>query len=218
MTEKGSSKDCGHHGHTKEPFFPFFPHGKHFRRWMGCLIVLIVIVLLVILIVYLALHPQKPLFNVQDATVRELNLTEGLLTSSLQFSIVSHNPNDNIGIYYDSLNAYASYQNQQITPICSLSPFYQGTNCFNVLSPILYGNSISLASFVANDLIYDTQKGLLSLTLTMYGRIRWKVGSWTSGHYHLNVNCYCIMEMTNNSIGGQVSLQPGTRCQVNFGG
>lgn len=209
MSEKGGSKDCGNHGETL-----FFPMGKHFRKCIGSLFVVLVIVLLVILIVYLDLHPQKPRFHVQDATVRQLNLTDGLLTSSLQFSIVSHNPNDNIGVYYDNLNAYASYLDQQMMPGCSLSPFYQGDNDIDILSPILYGNSVPLAPFVADHLNYETQNGLLSLTLSMYGKIRWKVGTWTSGHYHLNVNCFAIMGMAKNSIGGQVTLQPGTRCNV----
>lgn len=201
-------KDCGNHGGDRR----LFPDGKRFRGCVGCLFVLLVIVLLVILVVYLALHPHKPRFFVQDATIRQLNLTNGFLTSSLQFSIVSHNPNDKIGVCYDSLNALAYYDSQQITPPCMLSPFYQGHKDTDILSPILNGNSVSLAPFVADHLNYEKQNGLLSLTLKMYGRIRWKVGTWTSGHYHMNINCFAIMGMTNN--GGNVPLQPGTKCDV----
>nr|ABR16330.1 unknown [Picea sitchensis]ACN40754.1 unknown [Picea sitchensis] len=208
MQGKGGSKDCGNHGS------PRLLPGRGFRRCMGSLFVLVVIALFVILVVYLVLHPHKPRFYVQDATVHQLNLTNGLLTSSLQFSIVSHNPNDRIGVYYDSLNAYATYAGEQITPQCSLTPFYQGDNDVDVLSPILYGNSVALAPFVADHLNYEKQNGVLSLTLKMYGRIRWKVGSWTSGRYHLNVNCFAIMGMRNSGNAGQVPLQPGTRCDV----
>jgi len=211
MAGKGGSKDCGNHGGGRGFNIP---GGRGFRRCLGSLFVLVLIVLLVILIVYLTLHPHKPRFYVQDATVRQLNLTDGLLTSSFQFSVVSRNPNDKIGIYYDSLSAYATYLAQQITPVCSLTPFYQGDNDVDVLSPVLTGSSVALAPFVADHLNYERQNGLLSMNLKMYGRIRWKVGSWTSGRYHLNVNCYTILGMTNSAIGGQVSLQPGTRCDV----
>lgn len=185
---------------------------------MGCLIVLTVIVLLVVLFVYIALHPQKPRFTVADATVSQLNLTYGLLTSSILFSIDSYNPNNNIGIYYDSLSFYASFDNQQITSPCTLTPFYQGANGKNILAPVLSGNSIALAPFVASQLSSDIQNGLLTWSLTAYGRIRWKVGSWTSGHYHLNINCVAFMGMNNNGAGGQVSMQSGTNCHVDIGG
>nr|WIW57607.1 late embryogenesis abundant protein LEA37 [Pinus tabuliformis] len=223
MSEKGGAKDCGKHGVVKShshdhSHVSFFPKGKHFRRWMGCLIVLIVIVLLVVLFVYIALQPQKPRFNVQDATVRQLNLTYGLLTSSLLFSIESYNPNNNIGIYYDSLSVYASFEDQQITPPCTLTPFYQGAHDNNILPPVLSGNSVALAPFVASQLSSEMQSGLLTWSLTTYGRIRFKVGTWTSGHYHLNVNCVAVMGLNNNGAGGQVSMQRGTNCKVDIGG
>lgn len=208
MSGKGGNKDCGNHS---RPFFT--GRARPIQRCMGSLCVLVIIVLLVILIVFLVLHPRKPRFYVQDATVRELNLTNGVLTTMVQFSIVSHNPNDRIGVYYDSLSAYATYEGQQITPPCSLTPFYQGDDDYDVLSPVLTGINVALAPFVADHLNYEKQNHLLSLTLKMYGRIRWKVGTWTSGHYHLNVNCFAIMGMVNSG-NGQVPLQPGTRCDV----
>jgi len=208
MSGKGGNKDCGNHSRR----FIFGP-AKPIRRCMGSLCVLVIIALLVILIVFLVLHPRKPRFYVQDATVHALNLTNGVLTTMVQFSIVSHNPNDRIGVYYDSLSAYATYEGQQITPPCSLTPFYQGDDDYDVLSPVLTGINVALAPFVADHLNYEKQNHLLSLTLKMYGRIRWKVGTWTSGHYHLNVNCFAIMGMVNTG-NGQVPLQPGTRCDV----
>lgn len=226
MPEKGGAKDCGKHGDGKSEkhekhdhgHVSFFPKGKHFRRWMGCLIVVTVIVLLVVLFVYIALQPQKPRFYVQDATVSQLNLTYGLLTSSILFSIESYNPNNKIGIYYDSLSVYASFEDEQITPPCTLTPFYQGANDKNILPPVLSGKSVALAPFVASQLSSQLQNGLVTWSLTTYGRIRWKVGTWTSGHYHLNVNCVVFMGMNNNGAGGQVSMQSGTNCHVNIGG
>jgi hypothetical protein len=208
MSTKGcvTRKDCGKHG----PWWEELP----FKRFLLALLAFLLIVLFVILVIFLALHPHKPRFYLQNATVRELNVNYGLLTSSLQFTVVSHNPNDRIGVLYDSLSAYASYLGQQITAECPLPPFYQDDNNINVLAPILSGNSVPLATVVCENLNNERQNGLLSVSLRMDGRIRWKVGTWTSGHYHLNVVCEAIMEMSNSSIGGQVSLQPGTRCHV----
>lgn len=206
-------KDCGKHGGVGGG-------GRFFRRraygsCCGCLLFLIIIVLFAILIVYLVLRPHKPRFYVQDATVRQWNTTDDLLTSSLQFTVLSRNPNNRIGIYYDQISAYATYIGQQVTPFYPLSPFYQGHKDVNVLSPVLYGSLVPLAPFIADHLKVDEQTGVLTLNLRMNGRIRWKVGTWTSAHYRLNVNCYTILGLSGSGFVGQAPLQPGTRCNVN---
>nr|WIW57619.1 late embryogenesis abundant protein LEA49 [Pinus tabuliformis] len=208
MSAKGcvTHKDCGRHGHWWEEM--------PYRRFLQALLALLFIVLFVILVIFLALHPHKPRFYLQNATVSVLNVSDGLLTSSLQFTVVSRNPNDRIGVIYDSLSTYASYLDQQITAEFSLPPFYQDPKDINVLAPILYGNSVPLAPVVCEQLSYESLKGSLSLSLRMNGRVRWKVGSWRSGHYHLYVNCEAIVWLSNNGIGGQVPLQPITTCHV----
>lgn len=209
MSAKGcrTHKDCGHHG----PWWAELP----FRVYLQVLLAFLLIALFVILVIFLVLHPHKPRFYLHDATVRQLNVSNGFLTSNLQFTVVSHNPNDRIGVIYDSLSSYASYLGQQITDQCSLPPFYQDHSDIEVWTPILlYGNSVPLAPPVCERLNYEMQNGLLSLNLRLEGTIRWKVGSWTSGNYHLNVNCWAISGISINGIGSQVSLQPGNKCHV----
>jgi len=207
-----SAKRCvtHKHCHNHDPWWKKSPC----MIFLLVLLLFLFIVLLVILVIFLVLHPHKPRFYLQNATVRELNVSDGLLTSNLQFTVVSHNPNDRIGVLYDSLSTYVSYLGQQITDECPLPTFYQDDNGMNFLPTILYGNSVPLAAVVCEQLNYERQNGLLSLSLRMDGTIRWKVGSWTSGHYHLNVNCWAILGMNNNGFGGQVPPQPGTRCHV----
>lgn len=206
-----SAKGCSHHKNCPNdgPWWAELP----FRLYLQVLLAFFLIALFVILVIFLVLHPHKPRFYLENATISQLNVSNGFLTSSLQFTVVSHNPNDRIGVIYDSLSTYASYMGQQITSQCPLPPFYQGDNDVDALNPILYGNSVPLDPFVCGRLNYEMQNGLVSLSLRMEGTIRWKVGSWTSGNYNLNVNCWAILGMSN-SIGGQVPLQPGTKCHV----
>lgn len=173
------------------------------------------IVLFVFLLIFLVLQPHKPRFYMQDATVRQMSVSDESVTSTLQCTFVSHNPNHRIGVLYDKMSAYASYLGQQITADYPLSPFYQDNGDTNVLSPILYGNSVPLAPFVSHQLNYERHNGLLSLNLRIDGRIRWKVSAWTSGNYYLSVNCFVILQgSSNNGTGGQVPVQSGTRCHV----
>jgi len=223
-------KDCGRHDSSRRGiFFKWFathddcechcrdcePPPRPFIIFLMVLVAFLLILLaVVILVIFLVLHPHKPRFYLQSATVRQLNLSDGFLTSNLQFTVVSHNPNDRVGVLYDSLRTYASYLGQQITPQYPLPPFYQDDQDLNVLTPLLCGNSIPLAPVVCQQLNYDRQNGLLSLSLRIEGTIRWKVGTWTSGHYHLNANCWAILGLSNDGIGDQVPLQPGTRCHL----
>lgn len=208
MSAKGcvTRSDCGR-------------HGSSWKKWrfviiLLVLLALVLIALVVVLIIFLAVRPHKPRFYLQSATVRELNVSDGLLTSNLQFSVVSHNPNDRVGVIYDSLSTHALYLGQQITGEWPVPPFYQGDNDMNVFAPTLYGISVPLATAACENLDYERRNGLLSLSLKMDGTIRWKVGTWTSGHYHLNVNCWAILGMNNNNNGIQSPLQPGTTCHV----
>lgn len=97
-------KDCGNHGECERQ--------KMYRRAFACLLGLVIIVLLIILIVWLALRPTKPKFYLQDASVYQLNLStpDNILSSVIQVTISSRNPNDHIGIYYDRVDVYASYK------------------------------------------------------------------------------------------------------------
>ena len=185
------SKDCGKHEGDK------FARGLLF-----CIFFFIVIVLLVILIVYLVLRPTKPRFYLQDATVIQFNLTQpNLLSSQIQVTVSSLNPNDRIGVFYDKLDIYASYKSQQITLAAQIPPLYQGHKDVDVWSPYLSGLGIPIAPFLAEALQQDQSDGYFFLFVKIDGRIRWKVGSWTSGTYRLLVNCPAYLSFDRRAVG-----------------
>ncbi|XP_057853820.1 NDR1/HIN1-like protein 1 [Cryptomeria japonica] len=208
-------KSCGKHHGKFLSIRVRCPENKYWRWLLKGLLVFIAVVLFVFLVIYLALRPHKPRFFVQDAVIRKWNVTgDGTLTSVLQFTIISRNPNGRIGVYYDRISAYASYMTQQITPDTPLTPFYQGYNDANIIAPVLYGSSVPLAPVVAEHLRAEQQSGVLSVNLKIGGKIRWKVGTWTSRYYHLNVDCFAIMGFTSCCNGDQLPLEEGTRCDV----
>ncbi|KAG6481456.1 NDR1/HIN1-like protein 1 [Zingiber officinale] len=186
-------RDCGHRDGDCE-------RRRFYRRLFACFLFLIVIVLLIVLIVWLVLRPTRPRFYLQDTSVVQLNLTEGtgLLTSVLQVTISSRNPNDRIGIYYDRLVSYARYQGQQITTSAILPTGYQGHNDVIVWSPYLFGLSVPLAPDLAAALSQDQHAGYVLLSVRIDGRLRWKVGTWISGRYHLHVNCPAFLVLDSS--------------------
>ncbi|VAI29636.1 NDR1/HIN1-like protein 1 [Triticum dicoccoides] len=204
-------KDCGNH------------HDDHFRngcrRLLKVLLGMAFIVAVIALIVYLVLRPTHPSFFLQDASLRQLDLSNssGLLSTSLQVTVASRNPNDRIGVYYDRLDVYASYDFQQITVAASLPPVYQGHGDIDIWSPVLDGPNVPFAPYLASKISQDCQAGHLVLHVKIDGRVRWKVGSWISGHYHLFVTCQALLETVrgNGTPGASgFKFQKTTGCHV----
>ncbi|KAG0484960.1 hypothetical protein HPP92_008809 [Vanilla planifolia] len=185
------------------------------RRLVFAIVFFIILILLAILIVWLVLRPTKPRFYLQDARVVDFNLSApNLLSSTLQITISSRNPNERIGIYYDRLDVYAAYKNQQITPAYSIPGLYQGHKDIDVWSPYLSGSFVPIAPYLCTSLTQDEANGFLFLYVKIDGRLRWKVGSWISGHYHIFVECPAFLTFDNKAGGPIIRFQQMSTCSV----
>ncbi|KAK8949717.1 hypothetical protein KSP39_PZI005763 [Platanthera zijinensis] len=202
-----SKKDSDDHGYCKRR--------RLIRRTICCIIFIIVLILLAILITWLVLRPTKPRFYLQDASVLGFNLTApNLLSSTFQITISSRNPNDRVGIYYDRLDVYAAYKNQQITPAYSIPNLYQGHKDIDIWSPYLSGSFVPVAPYLCTALTMDEANGFLFLYVKIDGRLRWKVGSWISGHYHIFVDCPAFLTFDNRAGGPIIRFQQMSACNV----
>ncbi|KAL3532158.1 hypothetical protein ACH5RR_005679 [Cinchona calisaya] len=207
-----SVKECSHH------------HGKwkkRFRRICVGLLIFNFILLVSILIVWAILQPKKPRFILQDVTIFNLTVpAPNILTTSLQVTIYSRNPNDNIGIYYDKFDVYATYRSQQITYYTAIPPVYQGHKDVNVWSPFLFGNNVPIAPYNGVQLVNDQSSGGVQLNIIMVGRVRWKVSTLTTGRYHLNINCQAYIPYgyrpTGIVVGAGVKYQISDSCTVSL--
>jgi hypothetical protein len=168
------------------------------------------IILLLILLIYFILKPTKPQFSLQELDIYQLNLSGPILNSSIQLTLLSKNPNQKISIYYDEFQVYASYKNQQITSDSFVPPFYQGQQESNLLSSSLIGNGLPVAPSISYELGHDQNSGRLSLNLKANGKLRWKIGTWVSGHYRFNVNCVSVVAF---GIGSSMNVPPLTSKQ-----
>ncbi|KAM0940417.1 hypothetical protein DsansV1_C18g0149991 [Dioscorea sansibarensis] len=191
---------------------------KIHRRLFWLVVAVILIVLFVILIVWLALRPTKPRFILQNTDIIQFNLSSSsTLSSIIQITISSHNPNEHVGIYYDNLSVFISYKSQQITLPSSMSPAYQGHGDVDAWSPFLYGNTVPIAPSLCEAIVQDENAGLLLLFIKIDGRLRWKVGSWISGHYHIYVNCPALLTFVNGKASGyspSLKLRQVSACTV----
>ncbi|KAG6437191.1 hypothetical protein SASPL_102102 [Salvia splendens] len=205
------SEKCSHHKSKR---------WKALRKFCACLLVFNFIILLLILIIWSILQPKKPRFLLQDATIFALNVSAAnVISTTLQITVLSRNPNSQIGVYYDKLDAFATYHSQQITYYTAIPPVYQGHKDLNIWSPFIYGNDVPVAPFNGLALAQDQSNGAIKLTVKLDGRVKWKVGSFVSGRYHLHVSCPAYIPLGNTKsngiiVGAGVKYQLSQSCTV----
>ncbi|CAJ1979108.1 unnamed protein product [Sphenostylis stenocarpa] len=198
-----SPKDCGHHESS---------HRRLLRLILTGAAAFIVLVLVVIFLIWVILRPTKPRFTLQDATLYTFNLSSPIpntLSLTMQVTLSAHNPNARIGVYYHALRLHASYHSQQISLSTALPDTYQGHRDFTVWSPFLYGIAVPVAPFVLTSLQQDHDAGTVMVNVKVNGRVKWKVGTWVSGRYHIYVNCPAYISFAgdrSNAVGVKFRL------------
>ncbi|XP_062172215.1 NDR1/HIN1-like protein 1 [Alnus glutinosa] len=189
-----TAKHCGHHDHRRE---------KHRRIFYG-IAAFVVLVLFVVFLVWVILRPTKPQFILRDATVYAFNVSASppfSLSTSMQITISAKNRMDRVGIYYQKLDVYATYRGQQVTLPTMLPATFQGHNDYTVWSPFMYGNSVPVSPGLMGALEQDQNVGAVLLNIKIDGRVKWKVGTWFSGRYHLNANCPAYIKFGSPNAG-----------------
>ncbi|GJX44795.1 RNA-directed DNA polymerase, eukaryota, reverse transcriptase zinc-binding domain protein [Tanacetum coccineum] len=103
-------------------------------------------------------------------------------------------------------------------------PVYQGHKDTNVWSPFVYGTNVPVAPYNGASLTQDQSNGAISIFIKMNGRVRWRVGRFISGRYHIHVTCPAYIPFGNNKMSSVIpGIQVGTgmkyqlsqRCSVN---
>ncbi|KAJ1279414.1 hypothetical protein BS78_04G154700 [Paspalum vaginatum] len=203
-------------------------HEHYLRRCCGCMasciLALVLIVAFIALVLYLALRPSKPSFYLQDLQLRRpITLGDPSLTASAQVTLASRNPNDRVGIFYKRLDVFVTYRDEPVTTPVSLPAMYQGHRDVTVWSPVLSAQSVPVAGYVADAMKQDVAAGFVALQVKVDGRVKWKVGSWVSGSYHLFVSCPAVLSAgypggvagagANNTVSSLKFAQP-TGCSV----
>ncbi|EPS59594.1 hypothetical protein M569_15210, partial [Genlisea aurea] len=189
-------KICTHHKNRRK---------RILRRCFSGILIFLFLVLLAVLIIWAVLQPKRPRFTLQDATIFVLNITApNVISVTLQVTVVTHNPNSKIGVYYDKSSVFATYRNQQITLDTVIPPIYQGADDYNVWSPFLYANNVPIAPFNGVALSQDRSAGTVPMTINLDSRVRWRVGLFVSGRYRLQVSCPTSIPVGN--AGGYTAI------------
>ncbi|GMH22394.1 hypothetical protein Nepgr_024237 [Nepenthes gracilis] len=168
------------------------------------------------LIAYLIYHPEKPKFTVVSAAVYTLNTTaRPFIETTMQFTLLTRNPNRRVSLSYDRLSATVYYRNQAITPPMELPPLHQDRKSTVALSPVVGGEMVPVSAEVMEGVAADEQRGVMGLRLVLMGRMRFKAEAITTGHFGVFVTCDMSVGLKKGYFG-QVTLFGSPRCSVDI--
>ncbi|KAG6667183.1 hypothetical protein I3843_01G078900 [Carya illinoinensis] len=183
-----------------------------------CTFITILLLLLGVtaLTLWLVYRPHKPQFKVVGASIYDFNTTTPqVISTTMQFTVVTRNPNKRLSIYYDRLSVFVSYKDQAITPQVMLPPLFHEKHSTVVVSPVVGGGTVPVSVEVANGLMMDEAYGVVGLRLVLMGRLRWKAGPIRTGHYGVYVKCDILMGLKRGYVG-QVPLLGSPECKVDI--
>ncbi|TYJ04909.1 hypothetical protein E1A91_A12G126600v1 [Gossypium mustelinum] len=192
------------------------PQGGAGRSCCLCIFIFLLLAGAAVLTVWLIYRPHKPRFVVVGAAIYELNATsQPFISTSMQFTIVMRNTNKRVSIYYDKLQAYVSYRNQQITPPLDLPPLYHATKTTVALSPVLDSGMVPASAEVVNGLMIDETYGVVALRVVLLGKLRWKAGAIKTVKYGFYVRCDVWVGLKKGGVG-PVPLLGAPPCKVDI--
>ncbi|KAL3832804.1 hypothetical protein ACJIZ3_007540 [Penstemon smallii] len=185
------------------------------------LVILLVLAGITALTVWLVYRPHNPKFRVVNAAVYQLNTTTTttgnlLISTTMQFALITRNPNRRVSFQYDQLTAFVTYRDQAITQPAILPPLFHNTKSTVALSPVLGGSGVPVAPEVVNGLeMEQATYEVVGLRLVLTGKLKYKSRVvFRSGRYGIYVRCDLFVAFKKGFLGQLPLLGSPRPCAV----
>nr|ABZ80409.1 hairpin-inducing protein [Casuarina glauca] len=225
MAEKQTNLNGAYYGPAvPPPPQSYHRPGRSGGRGCGCacffcfllkLIVSVIVILgLAALIFWLIFRPTSINFHVTDATLTQFDFSDNnTLQYNLALNVSVRNSNRKIGVYYDTIEARAYYEDQRFATD-SLTPFYQGHKTTSTLNPEFAGQQlVLLETDQLSQFNSEKTSGVYSIDVKFYLRIRFKVGKVRVGKFKPQVKCELKVPMSSGT--SSESFQT-TKCELDY--
>ncbi|KAK4281712.1 hypothetical protein QN277_013173 [Acacia crassicarpa] len=180
------------------------------------LLTIIIVVGIAVFVFWLLVRPNVVKFHVTDASLTQFNFTSNnTLFYNLAVNITIRNPNRKLGLYYDQIEASASYQDAWFDSQ-TLTPFYQGHKTTDVLNPVFAGQRFLLLDPTqASELNKDQSSGIYNIDVTLHLKVRFKLGALKTFKFKPKVNCDLSLPLTPNGNSSAAEFQT-KRCGIDY--
>ncbi|KAF8410686.1 hypothetical protein HHK36_003219 [Tetracentron sinense] len=135
---------------------------------------LLLVVGVICFIVWLSLRPHRPRFHVRDFSMPALSQETGFENPEISFNVSDRNPNQHIGIYYDSMDGSVYHRDRRIGATPLLFPFYQEPKNTTWVFGQLSGDTLAINNNSWNNLMFDRAMGMVVFRLELTATIRFK--------------------------------------------
>ncbi|EXB31399.1 hypothetical protein L484_014826 [Morus notabilis] len=174
---------------------------------------LLFIVGFITFILWLSLRPHRPRFHIHEFSVPGLGQESGFENAQITVNASARNPNQNIGIRYDSMEGSVYYRDQKIgTKPLMHEPFSQEPKNTTVIDGTFSGATLTVSSQRWMEFTNDRARGMVVFRLELTSMIRFRVSSWESKRHRMHANC-------DVDVGPDGLILPGSKnrkCPVYF--
>lgn len=147
------------------------------------------IVMVVAFILWLSLRPHRPRFHVQEFSIPALAQQGGFQNAQIIYNVTARDVNQNMGVYYDSMQLTVFYEDQRVGGSPVLFPFYQKPKNTTVIAGELGGATLTVTSQRWQQFMADLGRGEVVFQLHFTSTIRFRIWSWDSKHHKMHVHC-----------------------------
>ncbi|XP_008443592.2 NDR1/HIN1-like protein 10 [Cucumis melo] len=187
---------------------------------LWCFLISIIVVIAIsfggsILILWLIFITNKIKFNVTDATLTQFNFTNNdtQLHYNLGVFFTIRNPNKQVGIYYDTIDATAMYKGQNFDTRL-LTPFYQGSSTTSLLKGRFEGQQVVvIPNNTVSELKSEKLSGVYSIDVEFRLSLRLKFGLFKFIRVRPKVGCGFQVPL---NFSGASSFQNAIGCDVDY--
>lgn len=165
-------------------------------------------------ILWLSLRPHRPRFHIHEFSIPGLAQEGGSQNALIIYNVTARNVNQNIGVYYDSMQLTVYYQeSQSIGGSPLLFPFYQEPKNTTIIAGQLGGAAQTVTSQLWQQFMADRQRGEVVFRLEVTSIIRFKISTWDSKRHRMHANCAVRV----GPDGLILPIYKDKRCPVYFG-
>ncbi|KAI3707216.1 hypothetical protein L6452_25535 [Arctium lappa] len=190
-------------------------HGLRRCFCLCCFWSILIVILLLLLatisgcVLYLLYNPHRPTFTVASLKISQFNLTTATdgtthLTSQLNLTISTKNPNKKIVFYYDPVAIACLSEGTQIANGSFGNSFTSNPNNITILRSSLSSNSLLLETETVNQMRSDLKrKSGLPLKILLDTEATMKIESFKSKKIGIRIKCEGIHSLTPKAVGGK---------------
>ncbi|KAL0555288.1 hypothetical protein IC582_009231 [Cucumis melo] len=171
-----------------------------------------------VLILWLVFITHKIKFNVTDATLTQFNFTNN--DTQLQYNLgiyfTIRNPNERVGIYYDTIEATAMYKDQNFDTRL-LTPFYQTPKTTSLLRGRFEGQrAVVIGNNKVSELKSEKLAGVYSVDVKFRLSLRLKFGIYKIVRVRPKVECRFQVPLNSSGTSSFPWFQEAIGCHVDY--